>query len=362
MIIFVVNFDHWLQDIYVMQIIFISVFSVHNNSTYSTMCYNYQTFFLLLTKGLKMAIRKRERTIINASWVAIAGNTLLSALKIIVGIMAGSFAVVADGIDSASDVLTSLITLITAHIIGRPPDLKYPYGYYKADTLATKLLAFIIFFAGAQLAISTSGKLINPVETEIPGTIAIYVILLSIVGKYGLAYFLRKIGKSIDSQMLIANARNMQNDVVISISVLIGLIFTFIFELPIVDLITAFLVSIYIMFIAFRIFMQSNRDLMDGIDDPKIYRKIISAAKRITGVSNPHKIRVRKMSHQYIVAVDIEVDGSISLHDAHVLSVNVENEIKNTLPNVYDVIVHAEPIGNDEPDEVYGVSEDKLTS
>lgn len=309
-----------------------------------------------------MAIGPREKKIIKASWFAIIGNLLLAALKIIVGIIANSYSVVADGIDSASDVLTSLITLFTAHIISRPPDLKYPYGYYKADTLATKLLAFIIFFAGAQLAISASDKLINPIETEIPDSIAIYVILISIVGKYGLAYFLRKTGKSIDSQMLIANARNMQNDVVISISVLIGLAFTFIFELPIIDHITAFLVSIYVMFIAFRIFMQSNRDLMDGIDDPEIYQKIISAAKRIPGVSNPHKIRVRKMAHKYIVAVDIEVDGNISVLDAHSISVQVEDEIKNTLVNVYDVIIHAEPIGNDEPDEVYGISEDKLTT
>ena len=160
--------------------------------------------------------------------------------------------------------------------------------------------------------------------------------------------------------MLIANARNMQNDVVISLSVLAGLIFTYIFKLPIIDLITAFLVSIYIMFIAFRIFMQSNRDLMDGIDDPNIYHMIISASKSVSGISNPHKIRVRKMAHQYLVALDVEIDGNITLNKAHKLSRLVENKIKEKLPNVYDVIVHAEPIGNIEPDEVYGVSEDKL--
>ncbi len=307
-----------------------------------------------------MAIGIRERKIIKASWIAIIGNALLSVLKIGVGITAGSFAVIADGIDSASDVLTSLITLFTAHIISRPPDLKYPYGYNKADTIATKLLAFIIFFAGAQLAISTSEKLIYPTESAIPDNIAIYVILISIIGKYALAFYLRKTGKSIDSLMLIANARNMQNDVVISLSVLTGLIFTFIFELPIIDLITAFLVSIYIMFIAFRIFMQSNRDLMDGIDNPDIYKIIISGAKCIDGVSNPHRIRVRKMAHQYLVALDVEIDGNITLNEAHKLSHLVENKIKEKLPNVYDVLVHAEPTGNIEPDEVYGVSEDKL--
>jgi len=308
-----------------------------------------------------MAIGIREKKIIKASWIAIIGNALLSVLKIGVGITAGSFAVIADGIDSASDVLTSLITLFTAHIISRPPDLKYPYGYNKADTIATKLLAFIIFFAGAQLAISTSEKLYSPTETDISENIAIYIILISIIGKYALAFYLKKIGKSIDSQMLIANARNMQNDVVISLSVLAGLIFTFIFKLPIIDLITAFLVSIYIMFIAFRIFMQSNRDLMDGIDDPDIYKIIIAEAKCIDGVSNPHRIRVRKMAHQYLVALDIEIDGNTTLNEAHKLSHLVEKKIKMKLPNVYDVLVHTEPVGNIEPNEVYGVSEDKLS-
>jgi cation diffusion facilitator family transporter len=257
-------------------------------------------------------------------------------------------------------VLTSLITLFTAHIIGRPPDLKYPYGYNKADTIATKLLAFIIFFAGAQLAISTTEKLLYHTKTEVPDPIAIYVILLSIFGKYALAFYLRKIGKSTDSQMLIANSKNMQNDVIISLSVLIGLIFTFIFNLSIIDLITAFAVSIYIMFIALRIFMQTNLDLMDGVNDPKIYKKIISAAKNVSGVSNPHRIRVRKMAHQYIVAIDIEIDGGVSLKTAHELSTSVENEIRKAIPNTYDVLVHPEPTGNFEPNEVYGISEDKL--
>ena len=169
-----------------------------------------------------------------------------------------------------------------------------------------------------------------------------------------------KTGKSTDSQMLIANSRNMQNDVIISLAVLIGLIATFILNLSIIDLITAFAVSIYIMFIAFKIFMQSNMDLMDGNNDPGIYQKIIAAAKRVEGVTNPHRIRVRKMAHQYIVAIDIEIDGTTSLFNAHQISTHVENEIRKAIPHVYDVLVHPEPIGNIEPDEVYGVSEDKL--
>jgi divalent metal cation (Fe/Co/Zn/Cd) transporter len=96
-----------------------------------------------------MALGKREQKIVTASKVAVYGNAVLSVLKIVVDIMAGSLALVADGIDSASDVLTSVITLVTAHIIVRPPNHKYPLGYNKADTTASKILAFIILFAGA---------------------------------------------------------------------------------------------------------------------------------------------------------------------------------------------------------------------
>ncbi len=304
-----------------------------------------------------MAIDQRERTIIKASWIAVAGNAGLSVLKIVVGVFSGSFAVIADGIDSGSDVLTSLITLFTAHVISRPPDAKYPYGYVKADTIATKVLAFIIFFAGAQLAISTFNKLISGATSTMPDMVAIYVVIVSVIGKFLLAWYLRKKGKKINSSMLVANARNMQNDVVISLSVLVGLIAIHIFNLPVIDIITAFCVSLYIMFIAFKIFMESNRELMDGIEDTHIYNKIIAAARSVDGVSNPHRIRVRKMSNYLLISMDIEIDGKLSLKEAHKISHMVENQIKSDIDNVYDVLVHPEPAGDAHPDEVYGVSE-----
>ena len=106
-------------------------------------------------------MRTREQEIKKASWVGIFGNAFLSFMKIVAGFISGSLAVVADGVDSSSDIITSVITLITARILTKPPNKKYPYGYEKADTIATKLLSFIIFFAGAQLFIATIRKLIS---------------------------------------------------------------------------------------------------------------------------------------------------------------------------------------------------------
>jgi len=307
-----------------------------------------------------MALGNREKRIVTVSKVAVWGNAFLSVLKIVVGLMAGSLAVLADGIDSASDVLTSVITLITAHIIARPPNPKYPFGYNKADTLASKILAFIIFFAGAQLAISTFGKLIHPAPRAIPKTIAIYIVIISIIGKQLLALYLKKAGKSEQSGMLIANAKNMQSDVLISFSVLIGLTATFIFKMPILDVLTAFAVSAWIMFIALKIFIESGRDLMDGVDDIEIYKKVIAACSKVKGVSHPHRIRVRKLAHLYIVALDIELPGNLSLQDAHAKSHEVEKAIRQEIKNIYDVLIHIEPYGNMDNDEVFGISENNL--
>ena len=310
---------------------------------------------------LMATLSKREKKIIRASRVAILGNAVLSFAKISIGLLAGSMAVIADGIDSASDVLTSLITLVTAHIIATPPDPKYPYGYRKADTIATKLLAFIIFFAGAQLAISAFKSLLNPVEKNIPDTISVYVIIFSIIGKQLLAVYLKKTGKKVQSSMLIANAKNMQSDVVISASVLAGLIFTYILKMPILDTVTAALVSIWIMFVAFKIFMETNRELMDGVDNTEIYNTIIDTVKKVKGAFNPHRIRVRKIADLCEISLDVEVDGNLTLNEAHNIAAKIENELKKKINNIYDVLVHVEPIGNSENNEVYGVSENQLS-
>ncbi|VAW26262.1 Cobalt-zinc-cadmium resistance protein [hydrothermal vent metagenome] len=307
-----------------------------------------------------MALGRREKKIVVVSKVAIFTNAFLSLLKIGIGLFAGSLAVVADGIDSASDVLTSLITLFTAHIVARPPDLKYPYGYNKADTMATKVLAFIIFFAGAQLAISTFGKLIHPEPRAIPKTIAVYIVIVSIIGKQMLALYLKKAGKSEQSNMLIANAKNMQSDVLISFSVLIGLAATFIFKMPLLDALTAFVVSAWIMMIALKIFMESGRDLMDGVDNPEIYKKVIAACTKVEGVFHPHRIRVRKMAHLYIITLDIELPGELTLQEAHVKSHEVEKRIREDVENIYDVLIHIEPQGDAADNEVFGISESNL--
>lgn len=300
----------------------------------------------------------RNKYIKKASWVGIIGNTILAVLKIVIGFISGSLAVIGDGIDTATDILTYMITLLAARIMNKPPNYKYPYGYNRAEAVATKALSFVIFFAGAQLFLSTLIGLIKNEPHEIPTLLAIYVTIFSIFSKAGLAFYQFRVGKKIESKMIIANAKNMRNDILISTSVLTGLVFTQVFHLAILDLLTAMAVGGWIMKAGFQIFMETSRELMDGSDNPELYYKIFDAVEEVGG-ANPHRVRIRKHSNLYTVDLDIEVDGKLSIEEGHEISKDVEINIREKVENVYDVLVHIEPDGNVEK-EKFGLSRENM--
>lgn len=305
-----------------------------------------------------MSIAKQERIkqIKIASFVGLIGNLFLSLIKIIGGIFSNSMALIGDGIDSLSDVSISIVTLFTAKLVAKPPDKRYPYGQGRAETVATKVLSFIIFFAGFQLLISTIASFFTKELAQMPKVIAIYIAVLSIFGKLILAFVHFKIGKNIKSEMLIANGKNMQNDILISFSVVLGLIFTLYFKMPILDKVTAIIVSLWIIKTAFKIFLETSNELMDGVKNLKIYDKIFKLANAVEGVHNVHRTRIRKMSNLYLIDLDIEVEPTITVKEGHHIAVLVERNIKKNIADIYDIMVHIEPLGNVEIDESYGVS------
>lgn len=303
----------------------------------------------------------REKVLVRTSWISIIGNAILSLSKIVIGIISGSLSVIGDGIDSATDVITSIVILYTSRIMNRPPNAKYAFGYEKADTIATKILSFVIFFAGIEMFISTTKSLILFEERSMPSIVAIYVTLFSIVGKLLLSAYQQHQGKKTGSSMLIANARNMKMDVFMSLSVLLGLFFTFVLEAPWLDSVTGLLISIYIILSSIRIFIDTNVVLMDGVKDTSIYQQIIHAVERVPGVTNPHRIRSRQLGNLYVIGLDIEVDGNISLYEAHDISQAVEESIKENIDNIYDIIVHIEPAGITQSAEKFGVDKNNIS-
>lgn len=302
----------------------------------------------------------RTRTLILSSWVSTIGNAILSISKITIGLLSGSLAVISDGIDSASDVVISLVMLFTSRIISRPPDRQYVYGYEKAESIATKVLSLVIFYAGLQMLISTIDNLFTFSTKHMPGLMAIYVTVFSIIGKLGLALYQYRQGKKVDSSLLMANAKNMRNDVIISVGVMLGLVFTFTLNLPILDTITGLIISLFIIRTAVKIFIESNVELMDGVHDTSVYNKIFEAVDRVPQASNPHRVRSRQMGNMYLIALDIEVNGDMTLNKAHEIANAVENSIKQSIENVYDIVVHVEPKGVHHPTEKFGINKEML--
>jgi len=299
----------------------------------------------------------KDKVLVRTSWISTVGNALLSAAKIVIGLLSGSLAVVSDGIDSATDVVISIVMIFTARIMSKPPSPQYVYGYEKAEGIATKVLSLVIFYAGVQMLISSVQSFFSTEAKELPSFLAIYVTVFSIIGKLGLSLYQYKQGKRVNSSLLIANAKNMQNDVIISVGVLAGLFFTFVLKLPVLDTITGFIISLFIIKTSISIFMDSNADLMDGVKDVSVYNKIFEAVEKIPGAKNPHRVRSRQVGNMYMIALDIEADGDISLNEAHNIAEAVEDSIKNSVENVYDIVVHVEPIGTHRGGEKYGVNE-----
>jgi cation diffusion facilitator family transporter len=297
-----------------------------------------------------------------AGTIALIGNAALAFIKILLAYFSKSLAVMGDGIDSSTDVLIAIVTLVISAIISRPSDKEHPWGHGRAETTTTLVLSFIIFFAGAQLAIQSVTRLMNPQDAQAIGRGAVIAAIISIVGKTVLALLQFHYGKIADSEMVKANALNMKNDIIMSLGILVGLFLSEQFKLPILDPIIALLVGLWVIKNAAKLFLQVNFELMDGNADNSLYQKLFSAVSSVQGVHNPHKARIRKMASLFDIDLDIEVDPAMTVYDAHEKAEQVEEAIREVIPEAYDILIHIEPLGSDshQREEKYGLKPEDM--
>ena len=298
-------------------------------------------------------------TIRKAAITALIGNAILAVLKIITGVYSRSSALIADGIDSSADVLISIIALVVVKIIAKPADTQHPWGHGRAETVATALLSFTLFFMGAQLIISSVTVFSSGEQRAAPSFIAIIVTLISISGKILLAWSQYVLGKRADSAMIKANAKNMLGDVMISCSVLVGLIISNLTASAFADTIIAMLIGVWIIKTAIGIFLETSLELMDGNSNVAPYRAIFDAVNMVEGAANPHRARMRRIAGFWDIDLDIDVDPHSSVWEAHNIATQVEKEIKQRLDNVFDIMIHIEPSG-DNAAEMFGLSEEEM--
>ena len=311
------------------------------------------------TQSVKQDLDRKTHLIKIASLTALIGNAVLAFAQIFTGIHAGSLAVIGNGIDSSTDVIIAIMTLAVARIISRPADEDHPWGHGRAETVATALLSFILFFAGAQLVINSGRGIIFGAEREAPEMPALIVTIVVILSKILLAWSQYALGKKAGSLMLKANAKNMSADVLLSAGVLVGLGLSMFFGIAVIDSWAALLVGLWVIKSALDIFMEVNTELMDGGSNKVFYKAVFDAVKSVEGAERPHRVRMRRIAGFWDIDIDIEVPPEKTVFEAHGIACKVEAAIKERVENVYDIVVHVEPAGDmgNTEDEGYGLNE-----
>jgi cation diffusion facilitator family transporter len=307
---------------------------------------------------LNHARNDKTKDIRVAAIIALIGNALLATVKIVVGIVSGSMALIGDGIDSAADVLISVVTLVVVKIITYPADRNHPWGHAKAESVAVAVLSFIVFFAGAQLVFQSALSIFSGAVREIPTRAALIATLISVAGKILLAWSQDRLGRRSGSAIIRANAKNMACDVVISLGVLAGLALSSLTGSGLADAVVAALVGAWVIKTAISIFLEANLELMDGSVGTEHYRIVFDAVKSVEGAGHPHRARMRRIGGFWDIDLDVEVNPRLTVWEAHKMASQIEHEIKQRLENVFDIVIHIEPQG-DRSVEEFGLSPDE---
>ncbi len=273
-------------------------------------------------------------------------NLLLSAVKLIVGTIAGSAALVADGIHSLSDLASDALVLFAAKHAGEAPDEEHPYGHGRFETAATLGL-------GILLGIVALGIVWDAVERAagsahiIPGQLAIYAALFSILANEGLYWYTIVVARRVNSDMLRANAWHHRSDAISSIVVLIGIVGAMI-GWPYLDSLAAVIVGVMVAKIGWDLGWEAVRELVDAALDPEEVQKAHETIVAIDGVRSVHMLRTRRQGHQAAADVHVQVDPRLSVSEGHMISQAVEDELKAAVEAINDVTVHIDPEDDEE--------------
>lgn len=290
----------------------------------------------------------REKKAARVTWVGFFTNLILSAAKIVAGVVGRSSAMVADGIHSLSDFVTDFIVIIFIKISSKNEDSDHPYGHGKFETFATMLISFALFIVAIGIFYSGSVKIyevLNGRTIERPTYLALVMAAVSIVVKEGLYWYTIIIGRKIDSPAVIANGWHHRSDAFSSIGTLIGISGAMFLgeRWRILDPITSVIVGIFIIGVAYKLARPSIQELLEMSLPQEIEQKIEQKIQATPGVITFHHLRTRKNGNAFIIDMHIKVDARSSIVEAHDIATHVENNLKAAFGKHTQVNVHIEP-------------------
>jgi len=267
-------------------------------------------------------------------------NWLVAGVKIIYGILTKCSSMTADGFHSLADGTSNIIGLIGIHFACQPKDEDHPYGHKKYETFFSLGIAAALFLVCFELIKKGIHRLQNPIIPEINLASFIVMLVTLAVNIFVVNYEYRK-GKSLKSDILISDSLHTRADILTSISVIITLI-AIKLGFPILDPIATFLIALFIVHAAIDIIKGSSRILCDTVVIDK--KKIVEIVLGIKGVKTCHKIRTRGRPDDIYVDLHVQVSSGMHMDEAHKISYDIEEAIKQGISEVSDVVVHMEPL------------------
>jgi cation diffusion facilitator family transporter len=285
---------------------------------------------------------ERYRATRNVTLVGSALDLTLGIAKIVVGFLAHSQALIADGIHSLSDLGTDFMVLWAARHAHRKPDRDHPYGHGRIETVATVALGMILVAVAAGIAWDSLRRLFEPDLLLQPGPLALTVAIVSVLSKEWIYHYTMRVAKRLNSNLLKANAWHSRTDAISSIVVVIGIIGVML-GYPFLDAVAAVVVALLIAKIGWDLSWSSLRELIDTALDADEVTRIRESILAVDGVRTLHMLRTRRSGGNAFVDVHILVDPQVSVSEGHQIGEQVRRTLLADSSDVNDVTVHIDP-------------------
>ena len=278
------------------------------------------------------------------SFITIVQNVLLSVFKLFAGIFAHSNAMISDAVHSASDVFSTIIVIIGVKLASKESDKEHPYGHERLECVAAIVLSIVLLYTGIKIGSQAVKDIIggNYQSLQKPGMLALVAAVVSIVTKEIMYWYTRHYAKKIDSSALMADAWHHRSDALSSVGALVG-IGGAMMGFPVMDSIASIVIFVFIAKAAYDIFKDAMDKMVDhSCDDEteKEMRDFVLAQNEVLSVDLLH---TRIFGNKIYVDVEIGVNGSYTLRQAHEIAEEVHEGIEKNFPKVKHVMVHVNP-------------------
>ncbi len=293
--------------------------------------------------------KKSETNKKRAVYASVFVSVALCFIKTFGALSTGSLAIFSSLVDSLSDIVASTISFVAVKFSLKPADCNYRYGYFKAESLSAFVQSVFIASSGLFVLYSGINRFIHPTVLE-KTNIGLIIMLISLLLTIGLIIFQNYVAKHTHSPAIKADMGHYASDILTNIGIIFSLFLVQTFHLAWLDPFMAVLIALYLIFYAFQIAKEALFSLLDKELDLDIRKHVIQLILQTPDIKGYHDFRSRDMGGVYYFEFHLELDGNLSLLEAHRLTDIVEQKIKSAYPKS-QVLIHEDP---------YGIKEERL--